>query len=881
MARRNHFPNYLTLREASPVGRSFWIALQALAFAGCLGTVVLLILRPSTGLLVFWKLAVPVLPLVFLVAPGLWRNVCPLAGANQIPRRFGFSLAKEAPAWWKEYGYVLGFALFFAAATSRKFLFNHDALATAILVGSALVCAFAGGVLLKGKSGWCSSVCPLYPVQRLYNQTPFALVPNAHCDPCVGCTRNCYDFNPMAAQVADLQDEDRYYVGYRRLFAYMMPGFVLGYFLLPDPPAIGVPHLFGAMLLHMAASAGAFLAVESFFKTSLHRLVSVSAATAFLCFYWFVLPSWLRTVSGLAGSAVDPMLLAWILRAQLAGLLGFWLWRTARKERRYLRMLSKRRSAATLSADATRTLKTATAEARTEIRFEPQGKVVAVQEGRTLLEIAESADLPIQSGCRMGVCGADPVRILSGESAFAPAGNEEKATLDRLGLGDGIRLACACRPAGSATVSLDPRSEPTASPSPPAPAAFDRSIRSVVVLGNGVAGTTAADHLRRLHPECEIHLVSRERHPFYNRMGIEKLIHGRTAMEGLHLQPASWYAERKITCWLNTVALSVDRERRRIPLATGEELPWDRLIVATGSSAAVPAIPGWGLPGTWVLRDADQAMELRAYVQSHGCRKAVVSGGGLLGLEAAHALTRLGLRVQVLERGDWLLRRQLDAQAGAKLASLLESLGIEVLVRAEPASVSGTGRVEGVRLKDGRELSTPLVLAAIGIAPNVELARAAGLEVGRGVRVDAGLRTSAEGIWAAGDACEFEGAIPGLWPVGAEQGRIAAANALGGSETFRPSPCPTALKVAGIDLVSVGKIEVEGPSMREIVLRNGDERSYGKLVLDGNRLVGAILLGHPRLAPSISRLAKEGADLSAHLGALETGNWQILLPPPP
>lgn len=535
-AARKSFHNYLKLRELFPVGAWAWAVGRNLSIAATLAVAALLFVRPHLGLLLFWKVAVPVLPAVFLLAPGLWRNLCPLAASNQAPRLAGRTAQREAPAWWKEYGYVIGFVLFFALATSRKFLFNHDGPATALLVLAALTGAFVGGWFLKGKSGWCSSVCPLYPVQRLYNQTPFLIVPNAHCDPCVGCTRNCYDFNPMAAHLADLHEEDRYYVGYRRLFAYCMPGFVVGYFTLPDPPAIGIPALFGAMLLHLAASSGIFLAAESLLKTSLNRLVSVAAAAAILSFYLLGFGKWLVSASDLLGL---PHPAAWVAHAGTAVfalVLLLWLARTRAKEKRYLRMISRQREQATVGPDATTTLRTATASAKSEIRFEPSGKTLAFQAGKTLLEIAESGGLPIQSGCRMGACGADPVRILEGEGNLSPMGADERATLERLGLGDGVRLACACRPKGGVAVSLDPRSGAGAAKSELVPSgaeasvkSFDRGIRSVVVVGNGVAGTTAADHVRRLHPECEIHLVARERHPLYNRMGIEKLVHGRTA----------------------------------------------------------------------------------------------------------------------------------------------------------------------------------------------------------------------------------------------------------------------------------------------------------------------------------------------------------------
>lgn len=878
MARRraNPFPNYLQLRERLPLPRWSWDLGRILSVAVLVGCAVLLLVRPDAGLVLFWKTAIPLLPLVFFAVPGLWRNLCPLAAANQLPRRAGFSKALTPPAWWKEYGYVLGFAAFFVLASSRKFLFNHDGTATAILILGALAGAFVGGVLLKGKSGWCSSICPVYPVQRLYNQSPFVLVGNSHCDPCVGCTRNCYDFNPNVAYLADLHDEDHYYVGYRRLFAYAMPGFVLGFFLVPDFPAAGAWEILGRMGLFTGASAGLFLASESLVKLPLHRFTSLAAMAALNLFYLLGFPRWLATVGTLAQVEI-PAPVAAIAQGALAFASVVWLVRTWDKERPFRRM-SESSGASQVSAAATKILGAAAARSGAgpslEVRFEPSGKSFVAQAGKSVLETAEAAGLPIESGCRMGMCGADPVVVVAGAENLSPPSDEEKATLARLGLGAGARLACMCKVRGPATISLDPAGAGSVTKS--VVTDFDASVRSVVVLGNGIAGVTAAEHLRKAHPECEIHLVAKETHPLYNRMGIARLVYGRGAMDGLYLQPPGWYADRRITSWLNTRAVRIDREKRTVDLATGESLPWDRLILATGSAGLVPPVEGFGMSGTFVLREAEEAMALRAFVQQHGTRTVVVSGGGLLGLEAAYALRKLGQKVVVLERGEWLLRRQLDAAGGELLRAFLANLGIEVLVEAEAARVTGESRIREVLLKDGRVVPCDVLLAAVGIKPNVELGRDAGLATRRGIVVDAQLRTSDPAIWACGDVCEFDGQIPGLWPVAVEQGRLAAANALGGSETYVPSVPVTALKVVGLDVVSMGRIAASGSDETEIVPPSSGDGRYRKLVLSKGRLVGAILMGHSESTSAVSALSRKKADVSSVLDDLRAGRWEVL-----
>ena len=890
----------------------------------------MLFIDRDDGLWLWWQISVPLLPLLFLIAPGIWRNVCPLATSNQLPRVLNFSRARTPPKWLIEYGFIIGAVAFFGFASSRKWLFNHNGPATGLLILAALISAMLGGYLFKGKSGWCSSVCPLYPVQRFYNRTPFATVANAHCNPCVGCTKNCYDFNPGIAYSADMHDNDPHYASYRKFFAAAMPGFIVAYFTLPDP--IGLPAvliMYAQFALYMILSIGVFSVLDTFFKGSAGKLTAIYGAVALNLFYGFGLPNWLKAAGSPFG-VTPPVWMAWILRAGILMLTVVWVVRTFRRERLYLAQ-HKQDEALRMASNTP-----AAEQRRSEVVFMPGQVRVVADANRTLLEIAESQQQPIKSGCRMGVCGADPVLIMDGMENLAPMGSDERATLERLGLGPNCRLACMCRPNGPLTVSLDtnanfapvppavaaapamasipvatntvpvsppsrPSAEPaikflptelsvpvatgctlleiaenndqpieagcrmgvcgadpvlitegmenlpplskeekstlerlglgpnyrlacmcrvkgpvtvslntkaaTAIPAPVMVTDYDRSLKSIVIIGNGAAGITAADYVRRHHPECEIHLVSREKHHFYNRMAITRLIYGRSAMSGLYMQTEAWYDERKITCWLNTHATQINRGRKQVTLATGETLTYDRLILATGSSSFVPSIPGYGLPGSFVLREAEDAMEIRAYVQQHQCRTAAVAGGGLLGLETAYALHKMGLTVWVLERGEWLLRRQLDERGGNALKHYLEALGLMVETSVETEAVQGEDRVSQISLKNGRSLPCDLFLMAAGIQPNVELAQAAGLKVGRGIVVDDAMRTSALDIFAAGDACEFDGQVPGLWAVAVEQAKVAAMNAVGSQVSYDEIVPVTMLKVAGVDLVSVGRIE--------------------------------------------------------------------------
>ena len=420
-----------------------------------------------------------------------------------------------------------------------------------------------------------------------------------------------------------------------------------------------------------------------------------------------------------------------------------WIARTYVKGRQYEEDAASRPTLPVIQIGprAAKVAQKAAAASGPQVRFTGSDKPAQAEIGMSLLALAERESQPIEAGCRMGVCGADPVAVLDGGGCLTAADEDELNTLRRLGFADNTRMACVARiQSGPVTVSLTP--EP-GNPRSGAVTDFDRSIVSVVVLGNGIAGVTAADFVRRGHPECEIHVVGSESHMLYNRMGISRLVYGRSAMQGLYLLPEQWYDDHQIVAWLNTQASRIDLATRRVFLATGDTLPYDRLVLATGSSSASPPVAGFGRPGSFVLRSAADAMQIRAYAQEHGGREAVVAGGGLLGLEAAHSLHELGLRVTVLERGSRLLSRQIDEYCSELVDAHFARIGMQVLYGAESESLAGEDRVRGVTLKDGRTLRCDVFLGAVGIRPNVELARQAGITVNRGVVVNDRMETSA------------------------------------------------------------------------------------------------------------------------------------------
>lgn len=857
---------------SSRLPRQVWVAARWASLFTFAAVVAALFTRPAGGLFALFGVIVPLLPAVFLVAPGLWRNVCPLAATNQLARTFGFTRGKDPPALLYSRGYLVAIVPFFGIAGSRLAGLDRNGTAAGAVLLAAAAAAFTGGVAFKGKSGWCSTICPLFPIQRAYGQTPYVTVPNQHCDPCVGCAKNCYDFRPGPAYQADLADVDRSWSAPRKLFAAALPGFVIGFFQLADEADTALAQRYAVLAVVVLVAVGSFFALEALSPLSPAMLTAGYAALAINAFYWFAGPVLASSVAEITG--FDAPWLRWPIGAVVLAATILWLARTRVRELQFALLTGARTTPVTLIRRRDRTPEPATGTAGTVV-FDPDGTEAHVPEGASILDAAERAGLHIEAGCRMGVCGADPVAVLDGMSCLSPPQRDEENTLRRLGLAENTRMACCARLAtGSVVVSLTP--EPGRRSDVPA-GRYDRSIVSVVVVGNGIAGVTAADFVRRGHPDCEIHVVGREPHVLYNRMGISRLVYGRSAMQGLSLLPEQWYDDHGITAWLNTVATRIDVTEQRVVLGTGDVLPYDRLILAMGAASALPAIEGIDRPGSFVLHEAADALELRSYVQRNGCERAVVAGGGLLGLEAAYALAELGLRVTVLERGPRLLQRQIDPDCSRLVHDHFARARIEVCYGAEIARLTGRSAVTTAELADGTRLGCDVFLAAVGIRPHVDLARDAGIPVGRGVLVDDRMATAVPGVYAAGDVAEHRGKVFGLWPIAAEQAQVAAVNALGGSMSLAAASPAMILKGVGLGLFAAGRVEPE-PGDEVIVRADPTVPSYRRLVVSDRRAVGAVVLGeHPADLAAAQAAVRDGTELPGSvLAALRSGDWSAL-----
>lgn len=355
-------------------------------------------------------------------------------------------------------------------------------------------------------------------------------------------------------------------------------------------------------------------------------------------------------------------------------------------------------------------------------------------------------------------------------------------------------------------------------------------------------------------------------------MGIGRVIHGRSAMGGLYLLPESWYRENAITVWRNTIANDIDIVNKRVDLGTRESLLYDKLILATGASAFVPQIPGNEKPGNFVLREADDAIRIRSWCQRHNCQTAVVYGGGILGVEAADALRQLGLRTTLIHRAPRLVDRQLDEHASEILRHFLEGLGITVRCGAQVSEISGQNRVENIQLSDGEMISADVFLVCAGIQPNVDLALDTGLRVERGIVVDDNMRTSNPDVYAIGDAAEFEKTIGGLWPISMDQAKVAASSITGGDLRYSTHLSPVHIKIGGIDIKSYGNATTRSET-EEFTHIDSTGSKWRRVLIDGDRVVGAVFINEPRYASVVWDAMKKGERLTGLSDDLRRGDW--------
>lgn len=378
-----------------------------------------------------------------------------------------------------------------------------------------------------------------------------------------------------------------------------------------------------------------------------------------------------------------------------------------------------------------------------------------------------------------------------------------------------------------------------------------------LIIGNGVAGTTAAENIRKLDKSGNITVVTEESTPFYYRMRLPEFISGDLTEDKLSGKKGQWYKDQGIDLRLKTHIQAADSGKRAVVTQDNHEIPYDRLLIATGSRSFIPPMKGADKKGVFALRTIQDARDIVAWAKN--IQKVVLIGGGLLGLEAGNALRKLGKSLTVVEFFPRLLPRQLDVAGGGRLQKIMEGMGFSFRLGAKTQEIKGEDRVSGVLLEGGELLQAEMVIVSAGVRPAMELAKALNLDCDKGVKVDEQLRTSQPGVYAAGDVAEFKGIPYGIWTAAMEQGQIAGTNMAGGNLLYKGTVMANTLKVVGIDLASAGNIDAENKLESKVLT---DEKVYKKIVIENDQIAGCIMLGDTKGFTKITKMMSEKQNVS-------------------
>lgn len=361
-----------------------------------------------------------------------------------------------------------------------------------------------------------------------------------------------------------------------------------------------------------------------------------------------------------------------------------------------------------------------------------------------------------------------------------------------------------------------------------------------VIIGNGVAGTTAAANIRKLDNDGGITILTDEAIPFYSRIRLIEYLAGEAGERDIVIYRDEWYEKNNIRLLLNTSITEIDREKKEVIALTGEKFGYDRLLLATGGFSFVPPITGAEKKGVFTLRtirDADEIIDYAGRLE-----KVLLIGGGVLGLEAGNALRKRGLQITVVEFFPRLLPRQMDPEGAGILKAQLEGMGFTFYLGARAKEIIGDDRARGLVLEDGTKIDCDLIIISAGVRPSAGLGKKLGLAVNKGLLVDDRMETDIKNIYAAGDLIEHREMFYGIWPAAQKQGEIAGINMAGANAAYEGTIMSNVLKVVGIDLAAAGDIDADG-KYESIIQKDSEKYIYKKLVIKDGVLSGVILYG--------------------------------------
>jgi NAD(P)H-nitrite reductase large subunit len=409
---------------------------------------------------------------------------------------------------------------------------------------------------------------------------------------------------------------------------------------------------------------------------------------------------------------------------------------------------------------------------------------------------------------------------------------------------------------------------------------------SYVIVGNSAAAVGAIEAIRKERCDRPITVISDEPHHTYSRPLISYLLAGDLDESRMYYRPPDFYERHNVRCLLGRKAVSLDAQEKKVRLEDGAEIDFDKLLIATGGSPFVPPVAGRELAGVFTFTRWQDAEDMKRFIQASNVERAVVVGGGLIGVKVSEALVALKVRVTIVELTERVLGLIFDELASAIARERLVAAGVEVRTGTTVAEISGEyGRVSRATLKDGSQLPCQMVVFAIGVRPNVALVKDTAIETRRGIVVDEQMQTSLPDIYAAGDVVETWDPLLGdshpiaIWPNACRQGSVAGSNMAGDNRRYEGSFPMNSVEVFGLPTISVGLIDPPGDGYEIMHSFDREEVYYKKLVLKRHRLVGAIFVGQIERAGIFTGLIRDQVDVrpfAEHL--MDDGFGLISLP---
>ncbi|SFJ80965.1 nitrite reductase (NADH) large subunit [Halobacillus dabanensis] len=382
--------------------------------------------------------------------------------------------------------------------------------------------------------------------------------------------------------------------------------------------------------------------------------------------------------------------------------------------------------------------------------------------------------------------------------------------------------------------------------------------QKIVLIGNGMAGIRTLEEILKLSPDAfDITVFGKEPYPNYNRIELSKVLQGDTSVSDITLNEWHWYEDNNIKLYPGETVTTIDKDQQIVYTDKERKESYDQLIIATGSDPVILPLPGTDKQGVTAFRDIKDCEKMVDYSKKY--KKAAVIGGGLLGLEAARGLLNLGMEVDVVHLSDSLMDRQLDKEAGALLKEELEKQGMNFLLEKQTSEILGDDHVSGLRFNDGEEMEADLVVMAVGIKPNVTLAKETGIEVNRGIVVNDYLETNVPNIFSVGECAEHRKMVYGLVAPLYQQGQVLAKRICGmEGEAYKGSVVSTQLKVSGVDVFSTGQI-TENENTKSIKVFDDWRGVYKKIIVEQGKITGSVLFGDTGDGNRLLSLIKKGA----------------------